>query len=65
MFGKNKNKTVMGWRIAPPRLTAQAYGFFLLYVALPVLLVLALLDGIFYIFFRYALDRCYGLLCFL
>jgi len=53
----------MGWRIAPPRLTLQAYWAGLKYVAFPILAVLALLDLALYFIFDIFLGRCYGILC--
>jgi len=58
-----KPETIMGWRIAPPRLTLAAYIAGLKYVALPILAALALLDGVLYLFFDKLLGRCYGLWC--
>lgn len=56
-------QTIMGWRIAPPRLTLAAYIAGLKYIALPILAGLALLDGVLYFIFDTLLDRCYGLWC--
>jgi hypothetical protein len=55
----------MGWRIKPARLVFGAYWTGLKYIALPVLGGLALLDGLFYLFFDKVLGRCYGLWCLL
>ncbi|WP_262692857.1 hypothetical protein [Kordiimonas aestuarii] len=55
---------VMGQRIAPPRITFGAVGAVLKYIALPVFLILALLDIGFYFFFQHVLERCYGVLCY-
>lgn len=46
-----------------PRLTATGLRLLLTYVAAPILAALALLDLGLYLFFRLALDRCYGVLC--
>jgi len=61
----NKPETIMGWRIAPPRLTVGAYISALKYIALPFLGSLALLDVALYFIFDTFLDSCYGLLCLL
>lgn len=51
--------------IPAPKLTAWAYLYLFWYVILPFLGGLALLDGLLYLFFKYALNSCYGILCFL
>ncbi|NVJ70128.1 MAG: hypothetical protein HWE08_07235 [Alphaproteobacteria bacterium] len=56
---------VMGWRIAPPRITRGAVLAALKYIALPITLGLTLLDVMFYLFFQHVLERCYGILCLL
>lgn len=64
MFMKRtKVKTISGWRIAPPRLTVWAYIMAFKYVFLPLLAALALLDILFYVFFREVLGSCYGVMC--
>lgn len=59
----NKLETIMGWRIAPPRLTVSAYMAALKYVALPLLTGLALLDIALYFLFDRVFGSCYGVLC--
>ena len=63
--GDKKTETIMGWRIAPPRLTFGALIVAFKYVFLPFLLGLAALDVAMYFFFREVLDSCYGILCWL
>ncbi|MBL4789536.1 MAG: hypothetical protein JKY60_10965 [Kordiimonadaceae bacterium] len=60
-----KLETIMGWRIAPPRLVFWGYITGLKYIALPILAALILLDVAFYFFFDLVLDKCYGILCLL
>ncbi len=62
---RKKIETVMGWRLAPPRLTLHAFLQGLLYVGLPFLVVMLALDAVFYVFFNEVLDSCYGILCLL
>jgi hypothetical protein len=59
----SKPKTVRGLVIEPPRPTRWAFMLALAYVGLPLIGFLFLLDAILYLFFRYGLDRCYGVLC--
>lgn len=60
---KNKPETIMGWRIAPPRLTFGAFWLALKHVFVPFLSGLALLDLLLYFVFERFLGSCYGLLC--
>ncbi|MBV1901278.1 MAG: hypothetical protein KUG56_06355 [Kordiimonadaceae bacterium] len=60
-----KTDTIMGWRIAPPKLTFGALLVAMKYIIIPFLGGLALLDAALYFFFRHALDSCYGVLCLL
>jgi hypothetical protein len=62
---RQKLETVMGWKIAPPKLTIWAYLYGLLYFALPFLSTMLLLDIIFYLFFGEVFDACYGVMCLL
>jgi hypothetical protein len=64
-FGKNRPEKIMGWRIAPPRLTFGALWIALKYIFLPFLGGLALLDVALYFIFDHVFDSCYGLLCLL
>jgi hypothetical protein len=66
MFRKRPDvQDVMGWRIAPPRVTLGGAFAVLKYIALPLFGALALLDVIFYLYFQHVLGRCYGVLCLL
>ena len=47
-----------------PRLTGWGYLYLFAYLGLPLLMLLAALDGLLYLFFRFGLDRCYGIWCF-
>lgn len=62
---RTKIDTVMGHRIAPPRLTGWGKAYLLLYGAGPILAVLAALDLAGFLFFWLVLDRCYGIFCLL
>ena len=53
----------MGHRLPSPRLTRAGFGMMLKYIALPMLTLLAVFDGVMFLFFRYVLDRCYGVWC--
>ena len=53
----------MGQRIPPPRLTVWAAVLAVKYIVLPIFGLLLILDIVFYLIFRYGLDRCYGILC--
>ncbi len=53
----------MGWQLTPPKLTWRAFAIGLLYVGVPFLLFMLLLDIIFYSFFSGVLDSCYGVMC--
>ena len=61
--GSRKVESVMGHRIAPPRMTPWAPLYLVIYGAGPALAVLGALDLGLFLFFRYALDRCYGIAC--
>ncbi|PCI63449.1 MAG: hypothetical protein COB37_04955 [Kordiimonadales bacterium] len=62
---RQKLETIMGWRIAPPRLIFWGYITGLKYIALPILAALLLIDVALYFFFGLVLDKCYGILCLL
>ncbi len=62
---RQKLKTVMGHKLAPQRLTAWAYSLGFLYVGIPFLGGLALLDILLTLIARYGFNTCYGLLCYL
>ncbi|MBK5911287.1 hypothetical protein CCR85_07245 [Rhodothalassium salexigens] len=63
--GRAKVETVMGHRLAGPKLTPWAPVLVGLYLFGPLLGLLALLDLVLYLVFRFALDRCYGVFCLL
>lgn len=54
---------VMGHRMRAPRLTKWAYGYFALYMGLPFLLLMGLIDVALWAIFRFGFDSCYGILC--
>jgi hypothetical protein len=56
---RRKIETVKGHRLPTPHLTGWGY----LYVLLPVFVILAVLDALLYLIFRYGFDSCYGLWC--
>ncbi len=49
--------------IPAPRPTPWAAIYALIYVGIPVIGILALLDLVLYLVFRYGFDRCYGIGC--
>lgn len=53
------------YSLLPPRLTFWAYVAVLRYMVVPFLAALTLADAVLYLFFRYVLESCYGVLCFL
>ncbi|MEM9988201.1 MAG: hypothetical protein AAF723_01680 [Pseudomonadota bacterium] len=46
-----------------PRLTGTALRLMLLYIALPMIVGLALIDVILFLVFKYAFGSCYGVWC--
>ena len=58
-------ETIKGHTIAPPRITAVGYWLACRYVLLPLVLGLLVLDVVLFLLFRYVLNSCYGVLCFL
>lgn len=62
MFGR---QAVRGHVLRPPRPTRWAVLYVLLYLGLPVVLVLALLDLALWWLFAALLGRCYGIICWL
>lgn len=60
---RRKKQVVQGHHLPSPRLTLTGVRLLLQYIALPILLVLTLIDGLLYLFFRFALDSCYGVWC--
>lgn len=49
----------------PPKLTRTGLRIALIYIALPILGLLAAADVLLYLYFRYVLGSCYGVLCLL
>lgn len=60
---RQKLEKVQGQKIAPSRLTFGAAWIALKYFIAPFFVILGGLDLLGYLYFRYALDRCYGVLC--
>lgn len=60
---RKKTQTVKGHQLSSPRLTATGLRLLLLYVAGPILALLALIDGALYLYFRFVLGLCYGVWC--
>lgn len=54
---------VQGRHLPPPRLTAWAFAYGVLYVALPFLAAMAAIDTALYLLFRFVFGTCYGVLC--
>lgn len=64
MLGHSRKiEKVLGQKIAPPKLTFGAFVAVFKYAVLPFFLILGGLDMLGYLYFKYALDRCYGVLC--
>ena len=57
-------ETIKGYCIRAPRLTARAYGLITVYLILPFLTVLGLLDVVLYALFKLQ-GSCYGIGCWL
>ena len=58
-----KRGPVQGRHLPPPRLTAWAFAYGFLYVALPFLVAMAAIDTALYLLFRFVFGTCYGVLC--
>ncbi len=58
-----RRRTVRGLHLPPPRPTRWALYYLLLYLGLPLIGLLALLDLALYVLFRELLGRCYGIFC--
>lgn len=58
-----RKRTVRGLHLPPPRPTRWALGYLLLYLGLPLVGLLALLDLALYLLFTEVLGRCYGIFC--
>ncbi len=66
MIGRKPTiQNVMGHKIDRPRVTKWGYRSLLLYVGLPSVLILLLLDIFLFLLFRYAFGSCYGIFCYL
>ncbi|WOI54587.1 hypothetical protein [Parvularcula sp. LCG005] len=65
MFGRKKQLKTGGddLHLPSPRLTRTGLRLILINIALPIMLVLVVIDYALYMFFKYALDRCYGVWC--
>lgn len=57
------SRTVRGHCLPPPRPTRWVLVYLLLYVGLPLIGLLALLDLLLYALVTGVLGRCYGLAC--
>lgn len=60
---RRKTQTIMGHTLPSPRVTRTGFRLMLLQVAAPLLIILLLMDVALYLFFRFVLDSCYGVLC--
>ena len=60
---RRKATEVMGHTIRSPRLTGAGAWWIVSRLGLPLLAVLALLDGILYLYFKYIVGICYGFWC--
>lgn len=60
---RRKTQTVKGHTLPAPRMTGTGLRLMLQYVALPMMGVLIAADVMLYLFFRFVLGRCYGVLC--
>ena len=58
-----KLETIKGHKIAPARLTGGALRLAALYIFLPFLALMAVLDGLIYLVARFAFSTCYGVWC--
>ena len=66
MFKRQQpTETVKGHQLPPPRLTRAGYRALALYVVAPFLGALLLIDLALWCYFRFVLERCYGLWCLL
>lgn len=57
------DKTVRGHIIEPPRPTKKAFLLAALYLGVPMIGFLLMLDVLLYAIFELVLDRCYGIFC--
>lgn len=62
---RKKAQEVMGQTLPAPALTGTGLRLLLLYVALPILAFLALLDFKLFLLFKYVFGQCYGVWCWL
>ncbi|MBX2853844.1 MAG: hypothetical protein KTR21_02590 [Rhodobacteraceae bacterium] len=63
MLRLQREETVLGRRLPPPRLTPTGARLFLTYVGLPFLGVLFLIDLVIWAIAEIALDRCLAIWC--
>ena len=65
MFHRRLRKagTVAGYRLPPPRPTWHALRLVLLWLGLPLVGLLALLDVLLYLLFTRVFGTCYGIFC--
>jgi hypothetical protein len=59
----NRKATLQGVNMPGPRMTAWAWGYLAVYIALPVLTLALLLDLVMYFIFDRVFGVCYALLC--
>ena len=62
---KRPIERVKGVAIPAPSITAQGWWWMCRRVFFPFILFLSVLDVMLYLFFRFALDSCYGVMCLL
>lgn len=60
-----KADRVRGYRIPKPRLTGWGWFYIAIFIGLPAIGTLLLLDIALWAVFRFGLDSCYGVLCLL
>lgn len=63
LLRRRRPETVAGHRLPPPRPTRHALRLVLLWFALPVVGLLALLDLLLYLLFTRVFGVCYGIFC--
>ena len=63
MLRLHREHTVLGRRLPPPRVTPTGARLFLLYIGLPMLTALFLLDLAIWAIAEAALDRCVAIWC--
>jgi len=58
-----RNSAASSAGIPAPRPTPWAALYVLLYLGLPAIGILGLIDLVLFLVFRYGFDRCYGIAC--